>query len=186
MSSEHIKKNRIIHDGLIFNKYLNQTEISSRILKLSKNLNTYYKNKNPLIVGVLNGCIFFMMDLLKNLNFDYTIDFIRAESYIGKERNKLNLEITNKNFYFNKNILLIEDIIDSGNTVDNILKTMASYNPKEVKVITLLNKNKNINSRSFKIDWHGFNIDQKYVIGYGMDYNNLFRYLKDIYIENEK
>ena len=90
MSSEHIKKNRIIHDGLIFNKYLNQTEISSRILKLSKNLNTYYKNKNPLIVGVLNGCIFFMMDLLKNLNFDYTIDFIRAESYIGKERNKLN------------------------------------------------------------------------------------------------
>ena len=181
-----MKNSRITHNKIIFNKYINREQINSRILELSKDLNKYYKNKNPLIIGVLNGCIYFMMDLLNNFNFNYTIDFIRARSYSGKKSGKLNLEVFNKSLYSNKNILLIEDIIDSGKTLHNICKKINLYKPKELKIITLLNKNKDDRDLSIKIDWHGFNIDRKYVIGYGLDYDNLFRYLKDIYIENEK
>ena len=166
-----------------FKKYLTENNISSRISELAKILNKSYKGKNPIVVGVLNGCVFFMMDLLKKCNFDYEISFISAKSYKGSKRGKLSVEEVDESFR-DRDIIIVEDIIDSGHTIKEIYSRFSSMNPVSVKVITLLNKNiaKDIDT----IDClTAFNIENNFVIGYGLDYNNLFRNLKDIYIDNE-
>ena len=166
-----------------FKKYLTENDISNRTIELAEILNKLYKDKNPVIVGVLNGCVFFMMDLLKKCDFDYEISFISAKSYIGDKRGKLSVEEINQSFK-NRNIIIVEDIIDSGKTIKEIYYKFKEMNPLSIKVITLLHKNiaKNIDM----IDcMAAFNIENKFIIGYGLDYNNLFRNLKDIYIDNE-
>ena len=166
-----------------FKKYLTENDISSRISELAKILNKSYKGKNPIVVGVLNGCVFFMMDLLKKCNFDYEISFISAKSYKGSKRGKLSVEEVDESFR-DRDIIIVEDIIDSGHTIKEIYSRFSSMNPVSVKVITLLNKN--IAKDIDMIDClTAFNIENNFVIGYGLDYNNLFRNLKDIYIDNE-
>ena len=166
-----------------FKKYLTENDISSRISELAIILNKSYKGKNPIVVGVLNGCVFFMMDLLKKCNFDYEISFISAKSYKGSKRGKLSVEEVDESFC-DRDIIIVEDIIDSGHTIKEIYSRFSSMNPVSVKVITLLNKN--IAKDIDMIDClTAFNIENNFVIGYGLDYNNLFRNLKDIYIDNE-
>ena len=177
--------NKINCDNKVFNKYIEYPKIKSKINELAEKLNNHYSNKSPLVIGVLNGSIYFMMDILRKINFKYEIDFIMARSYKGTKRSKLNTNKIISRRYKNKDILVIEDIIDSGHTMNKIYKDLLSCKPKDIKVITLLNKNTKKRNILFDIDWVGFNIIDKSVIGYGMDYNNLFRYLKDIYIENE-
>ena len=179
-------RDKIIIDGLVFNKYIKQKDIDTRTLDLSDELNKYYEDKNPLIIGVLNGCIYFMMDLLKNTTFEYSLDFIKATSYAGMKRHSLSLDLSiNRDDCKNKYILIVEDIIDSGKTILNICKKIREYNPKNVKIVSLLTR---IDTpfNKLNIDWYGFKIENKYVFGYGLDYNNLFRNLKDIYKLNEK
>ncbi len=175
----------LLIDSKVFSKYILDHEINNIVIKLSNELNNCYKNKSPLIIGITNGCIYFMMDLLKKVNFKYEIDFIKASSYQGTKSMDLNLDNIESNKFKNKDILIVEDIIDTGKTMNKIYSDILKCNPKDIKLITLLNKNTKNRNLQFEIDWVGFNIVDKYVIGYGMDYNNLFRYLKDIYIENE-
>ena len=166
-----------------FKKYLTENNIIERTNELAEILNKSYKGKNPIIVGVLNGCIFFMMDLLKKCNFDYEISFISAKSYKGNKRGKLSVEEIDESFR-DRDIIIVEDIIDSGHTIKEIYSRFSSMNPISLKVITLLNKN--IAKDIDMIDClTAFDIENKFVIGYGLDYNNLFRNLKDIYIDNE-
>ena len=166
-----------------FKKYLTENDIFERINELAEILNKSYKGKNPIIVGVLNGCVFFMMDLLKKCNFDYEISFISAKSYKGNKRGKLSVEEVDESFC-DRDIIIVEDIIDSGHTIKEIYSRFSSMNPISLKVITLLNKN--IAKDIDMIDClTAFDIENKFVIGYGLDYNNLFRNLKDIYIDNE-
>ncbi len=166
-----------------FKKYLTENDISSRISELAKILNKSYKGKNPIVIGVLNGCVFFMMDLLKKCDFDYEISFISAKSYKGAKRGKLSVEEIDESFH-DRDIIIVEDIIDSGETIKEIYNRFNEMNPVSIKVITLLHKN--IASNIEMLDCiTAFNIENKFVIGYGLDYNNLFRNLKDIYIDNE-
>ena len=166
-----------------FIKYLSEKDINSRINDIAKLLNKDYKDKNPIVVGVLTGCVFFMIDLLKKCDFDYEISFVSAKSYSGNLRGKLSVEEIDENFK-NKDIIIVEDIIDSGATIKEIYSRFNSLGPISIKVVTLLHKNiaKNIED----IDSiTAFDIENKFVIGYGLDYNNLFRNLKDIYIDDE-
>ena len=166
-----------------FTKHLTENNISERIKEIAEILNKSYKGKNPIIVGVLNGCVFFMMDLLKKCNFDYEISFISAKSYKGSKRGKLSVEEIDESFHY-RDIILVEDIIDSGETIKEIYSRFSDMNPVSIKVITLLHKN--IATNIEMIDClTAFDIENKFVIGYGLDYNNLFRNLKDIYIDNE-
>ena len=166
-----------------FKKYLTENDLSQRTSELAEILNKLYKDKNPVIVGVLNGCVFFMMDLLKKCNFDYEISFISAKSYKGDKRGKLSVEEIDQSFK-NRDIIIVEDIIDSGKTIKEIYHKFNDMNPLTIKVITLLHKN--IAKDIDMIDClTAFNIENNFVIGYGLDYNNLFRNLKDIYIDNE-
>ena len=176
----------IIINKINFKKYISSNEIEEEIIKLSMKLNKYYYGKRPTIIGILNGSIYFMMDLLKNIKFEYRIDFIKASSYKGTKSKKLSYDKILYEKFQGKDVLIVEDIIDTGKTMNNIYNDLLNCKPNDIKVISLLDKSYKQRQLTFSLDWIGFNIIDKYVIGYGMDYNNLFRYLKDIYIEDEK
>ena len=181
-----MNNDKITIDNLVFNKYIKEQDIIDKISQLSTELNKFYYKKNPLVIGVLNGCIYFMMDLLKIVDFSYSIDFIKAKSYKGMKSGNLNIQSSiNPEQITDKYILIVEDIIDSGNTIKSIYSYIEKCNPKDIKIISLLTKVDQISSE-LSIDWYGFQIENNYVIGYGLDYNNLFRNLKDIYKINEE
>ena len=175
---------KINYDKSTFEVYINNQKIEYRIREISNELNIDFKDKNPIFIGVLNGCIYFMMDLLKNIEFDYEIDFVKVKSYIGMKQYDISSSLLDFEYLKNKNVIIVEDIIDSGNTINFLYNEIMKNNPKSCTVITLLKKEKVKNFDKDKINYFGFEIKNKFVIGYGLDINNLFRNLKDIYIKN--
>ena len=169
-----------------FKKIISNYDIKIRIKKLAKNINLEYIGKTPLVIGILNGSIYFMMDMLKEFRFNYEIDFIKIKSYKEVKINKSNLIYKNNLDIKNKDIIIFEDIIDTGQTMNLLLNTLKYQEPKSIKIVTLLKKQTYKQFDERKISWYGFIIKDKYVIGYGLDINNLFRNLKDIYIQDEK
>ena len=167
-----------------FKKYISNSELTSKIKEIADSINEDNLN-NPIFIGVLDGSVRFMMDLLKNIKIPYELGFLKVNSYDSMKRKSLKLDLDiNKKIVENKNVYLIEDIIDSGSTVKYLYKHISSFNPKSIKVISLLVKDKEFSP----CDYYGFVIENNFVVGYGMDINNLFRYLNDIYIldNNEK
>ena len=175
---------KINYDKSTFEVYINNQKIENRIREISNELNIDFKDKNPIFIGVLNGCIYFMMDLLKNIEFDYEIDFVKVKSYIGMKQYDISSSLLDFEYLKNKNVIIVEDIIDSGNTINFLYNEIMQNNPKSCTIITLLKKEKVKNFDKDKINYFGFEIKNKFVIGYGLDINNLFRNLKDIYIKN--
>ena len=175
---------KINYDKSTFEVYINNQKIENRIREISNELNIDFKDKNPIFIGVLNGCIYFMMDLLKNIEFDYEIDFVKVKSYIGMKQYEISSSLLDFEYLKNKNVIIVEDIIDSGNTINFLYNEIMKNDPKSCAVITLLKKEKVKNFDKDKINYFGFEIKNKFVIGYGLDINNLFRNLKDIYIKN--
>ncbi len=175
---------KINYDKSTFEVYINNQKIENRIIEISNELNIDFKDKNPIFIGVLNGCIYFMMDLLKNIEFDYEIDFVKVKSYIGMKQYDISSSLLDFEYLKNKNVIIVEDIIDSGNTINFLYNEIMKNDPKSCTVITLLKKEKVKNFDKDKINYFGFEIKNKFVIGYGLDINNLFRNLKDIYIKN--
>ena len=175
---------KINYDKSTFEVYINNQKIENRIREISNELNIDFKDKNPIFIGVLNGCIYFMMDLLKNVEFNYEIDFVKVKSYIGMKQYDISSSLLDFEYLKNKNVIIVEDIIDSGNTINFLYNEIMKNDPKSCTVITLLKKEKVKNFDKDKINYFGFEIKNKFVIGYGLDINNLFRNLKDIYIKN--
>lgn len=167
--------------------YISYEQINDRIVKLSDELNEIYKDKEVLVVLVLKGSIIFASDLIKELKGNFILETIKASSYgmKGSNRQKLqlfgleNLEIENKH------VILIDDIFDSGNTLYNIKQAFLEKNPSSVRTIVLLKKNIK-RDITYLPDYSLFDIDDKFVVGYGLDYKECFRNLKGIYIVNEK
>ena len=115
------------------------------------------------------------------MNLDLSIEFIDISSYVGMSRGEL---ILNKDINFNvknKNILIVEDIVDSGNTINFLFEYINDKKPKSLKIATLFFKPEAYNF-NMKIDWIGFNISNEFIVGYGLDHNEIFRNKKSIYI----
>ena len=154
------------------------TSIQSKINNFATQLNSEYINKELIIICILKGAVPFLKDLCNNLNIEYDIYFMDINSYKGMERNK----ITSENITFdvkNKNILVIDDICDTGHTLKYITKELKNKNPKSIVTAVLLNKV--IKSKVFNANTSLFEIPDKFVVGYGLDFNNKYRFLKDIY-----
>jgi len=168
----------------IFKKYLSNDKILRQTKLISDDINNKYHNQEITFVGVLNGCIPFMNVLMSSITCNYSYDFIKVSSYNKFESSEINLDLEiNKNSIKDKNIFIVEDIIDSGKTLEYIKNYLLSLKPKSLKIISLLVKDRNKHIS----DWHGFEIPDKFVIGFGMDYDNSYRNLKDIYmIENNE
>ena len=173
----------IMHSGNIFDKYIDNKSIVHKIKTLSKDINEYYDGKSLHIIGLLDGCMPTLNELTRHLTVSFEISTIKISSYKGMKRGDLLVdEKINKMSLSCDSILIVDDIIDSGNTIKKIKKKIIDMNSAlDVKVFSLLIKKNVLNI----CDWHSFVIPNKYVIGYGMDIDNLFRELKDIYIINK-
>ena len=162
-------------------KYISKQEISNRVKEISNEISLLYCDKNPILIGILNGSFIFMSDLIRQLNIDCEVDFIKISSYkgkksIGKIKMTKGLDLDIKD----RSVIIIEDIIDSGNSINYLYNYISNLNPKEIAVISLLVK-KSIFELNFKIDFIGFEISSEFVVGYGLDYNQKLRNLKSIY-----
>ncbi len=156
-------------------------ELKKRIKELASELSNDYKDKNPVLVGILKGSFIFMADLTRELQIPHQIDFISVASYgSGKQGSgvvrwlkdlSINIE--------NKHVIIVEDIIDSGLTLNYIRINLLTRNPKSLKIVTLLNKRRR-RKIEIPLRYVGFSIPDKFVVGYGLDYDEKYRNLSYI------
>ncbi len=174
-----------MHDKC-FELYLSEEIILQQIKELAVQINKDYAGKTPLFIGVLNGSFMFASDLFKQLNIETEISFVKLSSYEGtKSSGKIITSIGLDANIKNKDVIIIEDIIDSGKTLNHFVPQLINQQPSSLKIAALLYKPQ-ASIYKIKIDYYGFTIPNKFVIGYGLDYNGLGRNFKDIYCEIEK
>ena len=162
--------------------FIQKKTLQARIKKLAHQINKDYAGKNPLLIGVLNGSFMFIADLFKNLTIECEISFIRVSSYqkintTGTVKQILGL---NENIE-NRHVIIVEDIVDTGLTMQEILGYLATHKPESLKVATLLFKPTALTT-DIKLAYVGFEIENKFVVGFGLDYDNLGRNLDEIYV----
>ena len=174
-----IKKEKLV-------KLFSSTQIRDRVGELACKISEEYIDKNPVLVGVLSGSFIFLADLVRSIKIDCEIDFIHATSYKGRKSS--GIVTLNKSFSYdlrNRHIILIEDIIDTGLTIDYVRKLALNMFPKSVEIGTLLLK-KDADDLDFPVKYIGFEIPQLFVVGYGLDYDQKMRNLDSIYtLEND-
>ena len=165
----------------IFTKYINHNEILERCSQIADTINSEYKNKDIIIIGILNGSYMFVSDLTKHIDIDCEITFMRVKSYDGmNSTNKINDILSCYENIENKHVIIVEDIVDTGNTISHLKNKLKNKNPKSIKVCTLLFKKDAYQHKDIP-EYIGFEIENQFVIGYGLDYNNKYRNLMDIY-----
>ena len=163
--------------------YIKKKEIKARIKEIAKEIQKEYKGKVPVFIGVLNGAFIFMSDLIREVNIDCEIDFYKLSSYGDKKISSGNVKsLKNINADIEgRDVIVVEDIIDSGLSIKYIKEDIMKRNPKSLKMCALLYK-KGISKLDFKIDYIGFKIPNKFVVGYGLDYAQKYRNLKEIFV----
>jgi hypoxanthine phosphoribosyltransferase len=165
-----------------FDLLLEYDQIKKRIRFLGIQLNVDYENKVPIFLGVLNGSFIFMADLIKEINISSEISFVKVSSYGGNDTSSgvikevIGLDINLKN----RDVIIVEDIVDTGITLSYLLEKVNAQQPASVAVCTLLYKPGSLKTE-VEINYAGFEIPNEFVVGYGLDYKGLGRNLTDIY-----
>tara|TARA_Y100000590_G_scaffold103146_1_gene117266 strand:+ start:7696 stop:8235 length:540 start_codon:yes stop_codon:yes gene_type:complete len=161
--------------------YLSKDDINNRLKEMANQLSEKYCDVCPVIIGILNGSFVFMADLIRKIDFECEIDFMKVNSYVGKETSgEIQLEKDININIEDRRVIIVEDIIDSGLTMDYLHKHISAYNPKDITIVTLLSKNNNY-TLNFNIDIVGFEITSEFVVGYGLDLDQRFRQLDSLY-----
>lgn len=159
-----------------------EEEIQKRIKELAKWINeTYEKSTDLIFVGLLKGCLPFLIDLSKNVTVDNIWDFMIVSSYEGGVESSGNVKVVMdlKQNIFDKDVLIVEDIIDSGITLKKVVEMLKMKQPKSLKIISLLNKKENRKVNLF-VDKIGFEVPNKFLAGYGLDVKEKLRNIKFI------
>ena len=165
-----------------FEIFLENDTLNKRIRLMGIQMNVDYEGKCPLFIGVLNGSFLFMADLIKEINVPCEIAFMRVASYEGTSSSGNVKELIGlpENIE-GRDIIIVEDIVDTGLTLTHILKTITEKKPASVKVSSLLLKPSALKYKIEELEYVGFEIPNEFVVGYGLDYNGLGRNLTDIY-----
>lgn len=170
-----------IHDKS-FEILLTNDSISKRTRLIGIQLNVDYENRCPVFIGVLNGSFLFMADLLKEIDIPCEVGFIRVASYHGTESTgKIQEAFGLPNDLHNRDVILVEDIVDTGLTLSYIIDKVKAQEPASITVCSLLSKPSALKSPIDELVYVGFEIPNEFVVGYGLDYDGLGRNLKDIY-----
>jgi hypoxanthine phosphoribosyltransferase len=168
-----------------FVPFIESAPLQARIKALAQEINNDCAGKNPLLIGVLNGSFMFVGDLFKYIDIDCEITFIRVSSYQSTESTgKVKQILGLKEDIQGRDIIIIEDIVDTGMTMQEILGQLASQKPASIKIMTLLFKPSALKV-PLKLDYVGFEIENKFVVGYGLDYDGLGRNLDAIFVLGE-
>lgn len=158
-----------------------EAEILKAIKEMAAKMNDDLKGKDVIFLGILNGCFLFAADLFKEIDVPCQVTFLKLASYQGTSStgNVKRLIGINEDIE-NKTVIILEDIIDTGNTLESIIKQLRGYEPAEIKVATLLYKPEAY-TKDIKIDYFGLEIPNDFIVGYGLDYDGYGRNLRDIY-----
>jgi len=164
-----------------FVPYLSAETIAKRIEELAAKINEDYADKNPIFIGILNGSFMFASDLYKQISVSSTISFIKLVSYKGTTSTGIVItSIGLEEDLTGRNVVLIEDIVDTGKTLSEFLPTIQKQQPNSIKICTLLQKPEAL-LHPLEVDYVGFHIPNKFVVGFGLDYDGYGRNLKEIY-----
>jgi len=164
-----------------FEPFLTKKEIKAAVKELASKINSDYEGKELVIVGVLDGVFMVLADLMKKLKLEVSVELVKVKSYEGMSTTgQVNQLIGLATPLQGKNVILMEDIVDTGLTLSHVLEIVKEREPESLKVATLLIKKKVFKDR-FPIDYYGIDIPNRFVVGYGMDYNGHGRQLKSIY-----
>lgn len=170
-----------------FVPFLTEEKIQQRIKELGEQITKDYQGKSPVFIGVLNGSVLFFSDLIRNVDLELEIDFFKLSSYGDAKISsgnvtlikELNCEVTGRD------LIIVEDIVDTGLSIKFIEELIYKHQPSSMKVASLLVKPNSL-MYEVKIDYIGFDIPSKFVVGYGLDVAQKYRNLRSIYILNEE
>ncbi|HUR11157.1 MAG TPA: hypoxanthine phosphoribosyltransferase [Flavitalea sp.] len=169
-----------VHDKK-FEPYLSEKEIDEQVQRVAEQINSDYAGKRPLFIAILNGAFMFASDLFKRLTIEAEICFIKLASYKGTRSTGhvvtaigLDLDL------YGRDVIIIEDIVDTGKTLHHFLPQLEHQQPSSLKIVALLHKPAAMVYR-IRIDYLGFTIPDKFVVGYGLDYDGLGRNLGALY-----
>lgn len=177
---------QVSYNGLTFEPFIEREKIQARILELAREITEQYRGRRPLLVCVLNGAFPFAAELFLNIDTDAEISFIRLKSYEGTSSTGTVKEIMGlQDDIEGRPVILVEDIVDTGQTIKRLVDTVSAKNPAEVKIATLLFKPESLQC-DIKPDYVGFSIAPKFIIGFGLDLDGLARNLQDIYVLKEQ
>jgi hypoxanthine phosphoribosyltransferase len=164
-----------------FIPYLSPGEIESRVAALGETISQDYEEKDPLFIAVLNGAFMFAAELFKHISIPASITFVKVSSYKNTETTGVIEEILGLEYNIaNRNIIIVEDIVDTGITMAALLDTMKEYHPASISIASLLVKPTAL-IKPITVNYCGFEIENKFVVGYGMDYDTYGRNLNGIY-----
>ena len=166
---------------------ISPNSVQQRVSEIGREISGMYQGKVPIIIGVLNGAFLFMADLVRHLDIQFEVDFIKIDSYGDDTKSSgtvrllkdISADITNRD------VIVVEDIVDTGLSLKFLKHRMEEADPKSIHFATLLYKPK-VALHDINIDWIGFNIDEQYVVGYGLDLKQIYRGLPGIYAINKK
>jgi hypoxanthine phosphoribosyltransferase len=158
-------------------------KIQGRVKELADQICSDYKGKEPVLIGVLNGVVFFIADLARQMTIPTKMDFVRAASYgsgmtsSGTVRLTKDVEIPIQG----KPVILVEDIVDTGLTLAHIVKILERKDPESIRICALIDKLERRNI-AVNVDYCGFQVEEGFIVGYGLDHDEKYRHLSDIYI----
>jgi len=176
----------VTYRGDRFRRYLHANTIRDRVEEMGRQISEQYAGRKPILVSVLNGAFMFTADLMRAITIDCEVDFIKLSSDGAakvssgevRELKSVDADLTDRD------VLIVEDIVDTGLTMDFMKERLHDYEPASLRVATLLHKPK-ATEPDLTLDYVGFRIPDLFVIGYGLDYGQLARNLSDIYILDE-
>lgn len=177
-----LNKKSVNVNGERFVVMISERRIKTKVKELARKISRAYKGRLPVFIGILNGSFIFFSDLIREVTIDCEMDFLKLSSYgdakisSGNVRllKDLNCQVEGRD------IIIVEDVIDSGLSMEYIRDLIMQQNPKSFRVVTLLYKKETVKTK-MKIDYIGFSIPKDFVIGYGLDYAQRLRHLKAIY-----
>ena len=169
-----------VHDKS-FGPYLSEQTIQDRVKEMAERISADYAGKRPLFIAILNGSFMFASDLFKNLSIEAELCFIKLASYKGmKSSGNVVTSIGLDDDIFGKDVIIVEDIVDTGKTLHNFLPKLMHQQPRSMKIASLLHKSE-ATECPVTLDYIGFDIPNKFVVGYGLDYDGLGRNFREIY-----
>lgn len=179
-------ENKVTVDGLTFVPFITEKEIKERVCQLAAELREELKGTTPVFLCVLNGAFIFAADLFRELGInDAKINFVRYASYEGtSSTGKVKQLMGLSEDLAGKDVVIIEDIVDTGLTAQHMIDDLRKQNPSSIRFVTLLHKPTS-SKTGFQPDHVAFSIDPKFIIGYGLDLDGKVRNLKDIYVVEE-
>ena len=169
-----------IHDK-VFSKTITNEEICNEIKKVADRINNDYAGKRPLLLGVLNGCFMFVSELMKNLNIECEISFIKLSSYQGTTTTGVIKEVIGlSESITGRDVIILEDIVDTGLTMQRMLETLGTRNPSSMEIASLFLKPDRLKV-PVDVKYSVFTIPDRFIVGFGLDYDGLGRNYPDVY-----